>query len=325
MIPSTMPDTTDGQPNGSAAVSMAILPPVAASATFALAVLRQMVLKAVVSPHTQRNYAKALDELFALSDLRKQPLSRDLLVEYRAQMLARKLSASTINVRLSAVRKLIGKATRNGILSGDQAAEMADIPNIREQGTRLGNWLTREQARELLTVPDRTTLKGKRDAAILGLLVGCALRRAELAALCLEDIQQRERRWVIVDMRGKGGRIRTIAVPVWVKQLIDAWTVEAGHSAGRLLRPVNKSGRVVGDKLGDWAVWSAVEQAAKEIGIEHFGAHDLRRTRAKLCRKSGGDLGQIKFLLGHASIQTTERYLGTEQEIAVAVNDNLGL
>ena len=156
-------------------------------------------------------------------------------------------------------------------------------------------------------------------------VTGCALRRAELAALKMEDIQQREGRWVIADLRGKGGRIRTVAVPLWVKQLIDAWTAEAGLSAGRLLRPVNKSGRVVGDELGDWAVWSVVEQSAKEIGIEHFGAHDLRRTCAKLCRKNGGDLEQIKFLLGHASIQTTERYLGSEQEIAVAVNDNLGL
>jgi integrase len=290
-----------------------------------LAELRRMVLSSGVSKHTQRNYAKALDEFFALSAERRKPLSRDLLLEYRAQMLACKLSPSTVNVRLSAVRKLIGEAKRKGILSGEQAAEMADVPNVREQGTRLGNWLTREQARDLLTVPDRTTLKGKRDAAILALLVGCALRRAELAALRIEDIQQREGRWVIADMHGKGGRIRTVAIPVWVKQLIDAWTAEAGHSAGRLLRPVNKSGRVVGDELGDWAVWSVVEQAAKEIGIEHFGAHDLRRTCAKLCRKNGGDLEQIKFLLGHASIQTTERYLGSEQEIAVAVNDNLGL
>jgi len=72
-------------------------------------------------------------------------------------------------------------------------------------------------------------------------------------------------------------------------------------------------------------VWVVVEQAAREIGIERFGAHDLRRTCAKLCRKADGDLKQIKFLLGHASIQTTERYLGSEQEIAVAVNDTLGL
>ena len=84
----------------------------------------------------------------------------------------------------------------------------------------------------------------------------------------------------------------------------------AGIEDGRLLRSVSKSGKVNRDTLSDWAVWSVVEQSSKQIGIEHFGAHDLRRTCAKLCRKNGGDLEQIKFLLGHSSIQTTERYLG---------------
>jgi integrase len=112
---------------------------------------------------------------------------------------------------------------------------------------------------------------------------------------------------------------------VWVKQGINAWTTAAGLEEGKLLRPVLKSGKVVGESLSDWAIWSVVEQSASEIGIERFGAHDLRRTCAKLCRKNGGDLEQIKFLLGHSSIQTTERYLGSEQEIAIAVNDNLGL
>jgi integrase len=94
---------------------------------------------------------------------------------------------------------------------------------------------------------------------------------------------------------------------------------------GKLLRRISKSGKLIGDELSDWAIWSVVEQSSKQIGIERFGAHDLRRTCAKLCRKNGGDLEQIKFLLGHSSIQTTERYLGAEQEIEIAVNDNLGL
>ena len=81
----------------------------------------------------------------------------------------------------------------------------------------------------------------------------------------------------------------------------------------------------MGGELGDWAIWSVVEQSSKRIGIEHFGAHDLRRTCAKLCRKSGGDLEQIKFLLGHSSVQTPERYLWSEQEIEIVVNDSLGL
>jgi len=91
------------------------------------------------------------------------------------------------------------------------------------------------------------------------------------------------------------------------------------------VRSVSKSGEVNRDTLSDWAVWSVVEQSSKQIGIERFGAHDRRRICAKLCRKNGGDLEPIKFLLGHSSIQTTERYLGAEQEVEIAVNDNLGL
>ncbi len=279
-----------------------------------------MVLDSVTSPHSRRNYAKALDLLFILAAGR--PLTRALLMEYRAGMDG--LAPSTVNVRLSAVRKLVTEARRNGMLSAEEAANLTDIPNVRQQGTRLGNWLTKEQARELLAVPDRSTLKGKRDYAMLALLVGCALRRRELAALTVEDIQMRENRWVIADLRGKGGRIRTVAVPMWVKQGINAWQAAAKIDDGPLLRSVNKAGKV-GESLSDWAVWAVVTESAKQIGIERFGAHDLRRTCAKLCRKAGGDLEQIKFLLGHSSIQTTERYLGSEQDIAVAVNDSLGL
>jgi integrase len=274
--------------------------------TPAQARLRKMVLDAVPSPHTRRNYANALDDLFAFCA--SQPLSRSLLMEWRAGM--ESLSPSTINVRLSAVRKMIGEARRAGMLGSEEAASLTEVPNISQKGTRLGNWLTREQAKELLAVPDRSTLKGKRDYVILALLVGCALRRNELAELDVGTIQQREGRWVLTDLEGKGRRIRTVAIPIRVKQGIDVWTT---------------SGKVNRDTLSDWAVWSVVEQSSKQIGIEHFGAHDLRRTCAKLCRKNGGDLEQIKFLLGHSSIQTAERYLGSEQAIEIAVNDNLGL
>jgi integrase len=284
--------------------------------------LRQMVLDTVPSPNSRRNYAKALDDLFAFAGVR--PLTRELLMEYRASI--QNLAASTINVRLSAIRKMVSEARRNGMLSAEEAAHLTEVPNIRQKGTRLGNWLTREQAKELLAVPDRSTLKGKRDYVILALLVGCALRRQELASLDVGTIQQREGRWVLADLEGKGRRVRTVAIPVWVKQGINAWMTAAGIDEGPLLRSIakGKAGKM-GESLSDWAVWSVVEQSAKQIGIERFGAHDLRRTCAKLCRKSGGDLEQIKFLLGHSSIQTTERYLGSEQEIAIAVNDSLGL
>ena len=286
--------------------------------------LRATVLNGVTAANSKRNYALALDELSAFCKERQQPISRTLILEFRAALLDRELSPSTINVKLSAIRKLVDEAKRAGFIDVEEASQMSDVPNVAQRGTRLGNWLTKEQARELLAVPDRSTIKGKRDYVILALLVGCALRRRELASLTVEHIVMRENRWVIADLRGKGGRVRTVAIPVWVKQGINAWQAAAKIESGPLLRSVNKVGKV-SKTLSDWAVWSVVTESAKEIGIERFGAHDLRRTCAKLCRKAGGDLEQIKFLLGHSSIQTTERYLGSEQDIAVAVNDSLGL
>ena len=175
-------------------------------------------LDTLPSPNSRRNYAKALDDLFAFAAGR--PLTRALVMEYRASIDT--LAASTINVRLSAIRKLVDEARQNGMLSAEEAGHLTDIPNIRQKGTRLGNWLTKEQAKELLAVPDRSSTKGKRDYVILALLVGCALRRQELASLDVETIQLREGRWVLADLEGKGRRVRTVAVPVWVKQGIKA-------------------------------------------------------------------------------------------------------
>lgn len=155
--------------------------------------------------------------------------------------------------------------------------------------------------------------------------VGCALRRSELAALKVADIQQREGRWVIVDLAGKGRRVRSVAFPGWIKQGIDEWLEAAKIGEGLLLRAIHKGGRVHGSGLSGWAAQSVVEAAAGELGLDIFGAHDLRRTCAKLCRNRGGDLEQIKYLLGHSSIQTTERCLGSSQELERAVNDDLGL
>jgi integrase len=283
--------------------------------------LKQRVLDGLAAANSKRNYAQALDHLFAFAAGR--PVSRQLLLAWRASM--EKQSPATVNIRLSAMRSLVAEARRADMLSEEDAARLTDIPNLKQAGSRRGNWLTREQAKEILAVPDRSKLKGKRDYVILSLLVACALRRTELAELDVRTIQQREGRWVLADLEGKGRRVRTVAIPIWVKQGIDAWTAAADIKNGRLLRPVRKGGKMKGEFLSDWAVWSVVEQAAKQIGIEQFGAHDLRRTCAKLCRKAGGDLEQIKFLLGHSSIQTTERYLGSEQELQIAVNDNLGL
>jgi integrase len=188
---------------------------------------------------------------------------------------------------------MVGEARHAGMIGQEEAASLTDIPYVNQKGTRLGNWLTREQAKELLAVPDRSTLKGKRDYVILALLVGCALRRNELAELDVATIQQREGRWVLADLEGKGRRIRTVAIPIWVKKGIDIWMTAAEIEKGRLLRSVSKSGKLNRDTLSDWAIWSIVEQSSKQIRDRAFRrprpAPDLREAVSEERRGSGAD------------------------------------
>jgi integrase len=149
------------------------------------------------------------------------------------------------------------------------------------------------------------------------------LRREELVLLNIEDLQMRDERWVIPELVGKGRRVRLVPVPSWVKDRLDLWTTSANLRENRIFRAVKKNGEVSSESLSTTAVWKIVLQHARQAGIEQLTPHDLRRTCAKLCRRLGGDLEQIQFLLGHSSIQTTERYLGGEQEIVRAVNDRL--
>jgi integrase len=157
------------------------------------------------------------------------------------------------------------------------------------------------------------------------LLLACGLRRHEAVSLRLDHLQQREEHWAIVDLLGKSGHVRTVPIPDWVVTELNVWlrAAEIGH--GRVFRKVNKMGRIWGESMTEKAVWHVVKQCAKRIGVTRLAPHDLRRTSAKLCQASGGELEQIQFLLGHVSVQTTERYLGSKQRIRSAVNDRIGI
>jgi integrase len=288
--------------------------------------LRQLVLDSVSSGHSRRAYAFALKEFFDWYRVEPRgPFRKAVVQEYRAHLEAQGLAPSTVNVRLAAVRKLAAEAADNGLLAPELAAGIAKVKGAKRRGVRAGNWLEQSQARELLRAPSGQSPKAVRDRAILALLLGCALRRAELVRLQVEDLQQRAGRWVIPDLVGKGKRVRTVPVPAWVKQLLDDWLRVSGIPSGPLLRPVNKAGAVGQKGLTENAVWWIVREYAGELELGQLAPHDLRRTCARLCRESGGALEQIQLLLGHASIQTTMDYLGTKQNLTEAVNDRLGL
>ena len=130
---------------------------------------------------------------------------------------------------------------------------------------------------------------------------------------------------MVADLIGKGKHIRTVPVPAWAKRAVDDWVNVAAVGDGPIFRRVNRLEKVWGDGITPKAIWHIVKAAAAKAEIPNLAPHDLRRTCARLCHLAGGELEQIQFLLGHMSVQTTERYLGCKQKLRHAVNDAIGL
>jgi site-specific recombinase XerD len=287
---------------------------------------KSAVLSSLTSASGQRTYDHAIREFVGwYCSEPRLAFNRTVVQRYRIHLEQRQHAPATINLRLAAVRRVAYEAADAGLLSPELAAGIRRVKGVRRLGVRLGNWLSPEQGCRLLEHDGPATPRHARDHAMLAMLIGCGLRRAELLGLAMESVQQHEDHWVIVDLVGKGGHVRTVPIPSWVKLAVDAWTKAAGITEGRVFRAINKAGRVWGDGMSPKVLWDVVRAAARRASIEHLAPHDLRRTCARLCHLAGGELEQIQFLLGHVSVQTTERYLGCKQKLRCAVNDRLGI
>lgn len=211
---------------------------------------KSSVLNSLSCPDAQRGYRHAIDEFveWYCSEPRLS-FSKTVVLRYRMHLETRNLAPGTINLRLGAVRRFAYEAADCGLLSADLAAGIRRVKGVKKLGVRLGNWLTAEQGQALWQAPNQEEMKGKRDRALLALLLACGLRRHELASLAVGHLQQHEGHWAIVDLRGKGGHVRTIPVPDWVHGLLDDWTRVAGISTGSLFRRVSSAGRVWGEAV----------------------------------------------------------------------------
>jgi len=210
------------------------------------------VLNSLSSPGSRRNYKFAMQQFidWYCSEPRLA-LNRTVVLRFRLHLESLGLAAGTINQRLAAVRRLAYEAADSGLLSPELAAGIRRVKGVKQLGCRAGNWLTREQARLLLEKADGEGLRSVRDVAMLSILLGCGLRRAELAALRREDIQVRQGHWAIVDLVGKGNRVRTIPMPVWVKDAVDRWVTAAAVTTGRVFRAVSRHGTPWGNGISE--------------------------------------------------------------------------
>jgi integrase len=282
------------------------------------------VLNSLPSAESKRAYSYAMDHFIAwYCSEPRLALNRIVVLRYRQSLEMIPLAAATINLRLGAIRRLAYEAADAGLLSPDMVAGIRRVKGVKRLGQRTGNWLTLEQTQDMIGKIPPDALQSKRDAAIVALLVGCGLRRSELVKLESRQLQLREDHWIIVDLVGKGARVRTVPIPAWVKTSLDRWLGASRIGSGRLFRPIRKDGTVWSTRISPNVVYHAVKRCAARIGIAGLAPHDLRRSCARLCHAAGGELEQIQFLLGHSSVQTTECYIGCKQRIGKAVNDRI--
>lgn len=260
-----------------------------------------------LSKNTCRVYSTHLTEFLFYLHVQDSALTRLSVEQYIA---SREFALSSFNQMLSAIKRLAMQAAQHGWIAYSVAVQIDALRTRTQHGTKGGNWLTLDQARALLNAPDGT-MRGKRDKAVLALLLGCGLRRVELAKLAWAQMQKRDSRWMLIDIKGKGGRIRTIAVPDWVYTALDAWGTRAERS-GFVVRSIREDGTINGS-LSASGVWDIVLHYASLTGVV-CTPHDLRRTFAKLARKNGAPLDVIQKSLGHSSVRTTEIYTSSGEE-----------
>jgi site-specific recombinase XerD len=284
-----------------------------------------LVCNAVTSQHTRRAYSRALSDFMAWhSNTGQQGFTKATVQAHVTALRSQGISASSINQRLTAIRKLANELADNGVIDHSAAQAIARAEGVRSEGKRLGNWLTQAQAQQLLGLPDVATVKGLRDRAILAVLLGCGLRREECTGLTVAHIQQREGRWVIVDLVGKRSKTRSVPMPSWAKYAIDSYLLAAGVADGVLFRSVRRGDHITAQGMTAQGIFDVVKIYAQEIGVD-VRPHDLRRTFAKLAHKGAAPIEQIQLSLGHSSVQTTERYIGVQQDLTSAPCDALGL
>jgi integrase len=287
---------------------------------------KSAVLNSLTSLSSQRSYDHAIREFIEwYCSEPRLAFNKTVVTRYRISLEQSRYASSTINLRLAAVRRLAYEAADSGLLSPDLAAGIRRVKGVKKLGMLVGNWLTAEHGKRLLEAFAHGSLRGKRDYAMVAVLLGCGLRRAELGGLTVDELQQREDHWVIADLMGKGGHVRTVPVPSWVKTAVDVWREAATVVSGPLFRAINKAVKIGESAFSPKVIWGVVRAACSKCGLDRVAPHDLRRTCASLCHEAGGELEQIQFLLGHVSVQTTERYLGCKQRLRNAVNDHIGI
>lgn len=221
--------------------------------------------------------------------------------------LLEKYEPATAMKMLCAVRRVLKEARRLGLMTAEDLAQAVDLPSIKDTRKLRGRALTQGEITALVRVcvNDSTTL-GARDGALIAILRGAGLRRAEAAALELKDYKPETG---ALEVRcGKGGKDRTVYLPQGAISYIERWLELRGRRPGPLLCPLRKGGHIEYRKMTPEAVLLIVQRRATEAGVKTFSPHDFRRTFCSDLLDAGVDIVTVQKLAGHVSPMTTAKY-----------------
>lgn len=263
---------------------------------------------------TRRAYEGDLREFMAFTGIddpaQFRSVSRGHVLAWRRDLERRALSGATIRRKLAALSSLFDYLCESNAVTGNpvEGVKRPRIESAEGKTPAIGD----HQARALLNVADASTLRGRRDRAILATLLYHGLRRAELCALRVADIQ--ERRGVKhLQVRGKGSKIRYVPLHPGAADAIGVYLEAAGHAEdanGALFRPASNNARGRTASITPDGVYKMLVSYAKalQIDVVGFGPHALRATAATNALDHGADIAKVQEWLGHANIATTKAY-----------------
>ena len=216
------------------------------------------------------------------------------------------LAPATVNATLAAIRGVAKASWSLGLYSSDTYSRIAAVKGLRSSRLPSGRALTAGEVAALFDACfNDATAAGRRDAAILALLLGVGLRRAECAGLALNDYSPEDRS---VKVRGKGDKQRLMPLPESANQAVQDWLAVRGEWDGPLLCRVRKDGAIEQQSITAQAIYKALAKEGKGAKVARFSPHDLRKTYASGLIDVSGDISTVSRLLGHASVDTTAIY-----------------
>ena len=222
-------------------------------------------------------------------------------------LLAEKYRPATANRLLSALKGVLKECWRLGMMSAEEYARAVDIRGVRGETIPAGRELAQGELLALVNAcKTDTSPAGVRDAAILGLLYTCGLRRAELVALDVEDVDLETGRLHV--RAGKGNKERTSYAAGGALQALNDWLVLSGIHSGALFIPINKGGKLSQRRMTAQSIYNLLKKRAHGANVKDFSPHDLRRTFVGDMLERGVDIATVAKIAGHASVDTTKRY-----------------